>query len=354
MEFKEGAHSENIDEIVLAENSYKTIHKLIKSGMWKMYCDRKFQIVSVEWSDELRRMIGYNDINDFPNVLEAWSDLLHPDDYDRVMDGIGPVLRDTTGDTIFDQEYRLNTRNRGYRWFRATGDVSRREDGTPYCFFGVFLDITEQKEHAELEKARDEALKKANDALTAMNALHETMGSGAWSNSFDGNGKSCAVEWSDAFRALLGFENEQDFPNDEGFFFKRVHPDDRQYMDEAYERTINDTTGKEIYDIEVRVMIKGGEYRWFRSTGRMKRREDGTPETFYGMFMDIQMPVMNGYEAARAIRAEDNPVCKNIPIIAMTANAFSDDIQRSLDAGMNAHISKPMELSVLEKAISGL
>ena len=287
MEFKDGLHSENIDEITLMENSYRTIHKLIKSGMWKMYCDRNFQIVSVEWSDELRRMVGYNDVNDFPDIFESWSDLLHPDDYDRIMDEIDPVLRDVTGNTIFNQEYRLNTRDRGYRWFRATGDVSRRTDGTPYCFFGVFLDITDQKEHAELEKARDEALKKANAALAAMNALHETMGSGAWSNSFDREGKSCAVEWSDAFRALLGFENEQDFPNDEDFFFARVHPDDKKYMDDAYRRTITDTTGKEIYDIEIRVMTKSGEYRWFRTTGRMTRREDGSSDIFYGMFMDI-------------------------------------------------------------------
>lgn len=70
--------------------------------------------------------------------------------------------------------------------------------------------------------------------------------------------------------------------------------------------------------------------------------------------MDIQMPVMNGYEAARAIRTAENPVCKNIPIIAMTANAFSDDIQRSMDAEMNAHISKPMELAVLERVIRTL
>lgn len=66
------------------------------------------------------------------------------------------------------------------------------------------------------------------------------------------------------------------------------------------------------------------------------------------------MPVMNGYEAARAIRTAENPVCKNILIIAMTANAFSDDIQRSMDAGMNAHISKPMELAVLERVIRTL
>lgn len=75
--------------------------------------------------------------------------------------------------TIFDQEYRLNTKNCGYRWFRATGDVSRREDGSPYCFFGVFVDITEQKEHTELEKARGEALRKAKNALNAINMLPE-------------------------------------------------------------------------------------------------------------------------------------------------------------------------------------
>ncbi len=134
---------ENRDEIVLAENSYRMLHKLIKSGMWKMYCDTNFQIVRVEWSDELRQMVGYTDINDFPDLLESWSNLLHPEDYDRVMDGIAPVLQDRTGNTIFDQEYRLNTRDRGYRWFRATGDVSRRDDGTPYCFFGVFFDIND-------------------------------------------------------------------------------------------------------------------------------------------------------------------------------------------------------------------
>lgn len=121
-----------------------------------MYCDRDFQIVRVEWGNDFRRMLGYKDKNDFPDLVESWADLLHPDDYDRVMREIGPVLHDVTGNTIFDQEYRLNTKDRGWRWFRATGDVSRREDGSPACFFGVFLDITEQKEHAKLEQARND------------------------------------------------------------------------------------------------------------------------------------------------------------------------------------------------------
>ncbi len=60
--------------------------------------------------------------------------------------------------------------------------------------------------------------------------------------------------------------------------------------------------------------------------------------------MDIMMPVMGGLEATRKIRALDRPDAATIPIVAMTANAFSDDIRRSREAGMNEHLSKPLEM----------
>ncbi len=65
------------------------------------------------------------------------------------------------------------------------------------------------------------------------------------------------------------------------------------------------------------------------------------------ILMDIQMPVMNGYEATKAIRRSSHKLAKTIPIIAMTANAFSEDIQHSLVAGMNAHVSKPVEMDTV-------
>ena len=67
-----------------------------------------------------------------------------------------------------------------------------------------------------------------------------------------------------------------------------------------------------------------------------------------GILMDIQMPVMNGYEAAKAIRSSSHPDAATIPIIAMTANAFSEDINNSIDAGMDAHIAKPVDMDKLE------
>lgn len=75
------------------------------------------------------------------------------------------------------------------------------------------------------------------------------------------------------------------------------------------------------------------------------------PGEYEAILMDVQMPVMDGYEATRQIRNSKNPLGKNIPIIAMTANAFSDDIQRCLDAGMNAHLSKPLNRLELTETI---
>lgn len=69
------------------------------------------------------------------------------------------------------------------------------------------------------------------------------------------------------------------------------------------------------------------------------------------ILMDIQMPVMNGYEATRTIRNSSNPLGQTIPIIAMTANAFADDVQQSLDAGMNAHLSKPIDIDKLYQTL---
>ena len=82
--------------------------------------------------------------------------------------------------------------------------------------------------------------------------------------------------------------------------------------------------------------------------------EQSAPGDYDMILMDLQMPVMNGYEATKAIRRSSHELAMTIPIIAMTANAFSEDIQHSLAAGMNAHVSKPIEMKVLEKTIRSI
>lgn len=78
---------------------------------------------------------------------------------------------------------------------------------------------------------------------------------------------------------------------------------------------------------------------------------DSPPGTYDAILMDIQMPVMDGYEATRTIRKMERADAKTIPIIAMTANAFAEDVQASLDAGMTAHVAKPIDVKLLRSTL---
>ncbi|MCI8318635.1 MAG: response regulator [Lachnospiraceae bacterium] len=83
----------------------------------------------------------------------------------------------------------------------------------------------------------------------------------------------------------------------------------------------------------------------------VERFQNADPAEFDAILMDVQMPVMNGYEATKAIRALDCSRAKEIPIIAMTANAFAEDEKAALDAGMNAHVAKPLDIELLKAVI---
>ena len=82
--------------------------------------------------------------------------------------------------------------------------------------------------------------------------------------------------------------------------------------------------------------------------------EEHPPGTFDAILMDVMMPNLDGLAATRAIRALHRPDARTIPILAMTANAFEEDAQRCLEAGMNAHLTKPLQIETLVAAIARL
>ena len=86
----------------------------------------------------------------------------------------------------------------------------------------------------------------------------------------------------------------------------------------------------------------------------VEKISNSKPGDYDLILMDIQMPIMNGYEAAKKIRALDNPILANIPIIAMTANAFSEDVENALKAGMNGHIAKPLDVSKMLETMTAV
>lgn len=140
----------------------RMVREIFSSGMWSMEFNELGEMVSVNWSDEFRSMLGYHDETDFPDELESWSDLLHEEEKTHVMEEFYGAITDDTGKKTYSVEYRLLTKDRGWRWFQAVGRLSRREDGTPLTYIGMLVDVHQQRLN---EDALETQRRLLNDAL---------------------------------------------------------------------------------------------------------------------------------------------------------------------------------------------
>ena len=127
----------------------RTVNEAINSGMWYMKIKPDFSIDYAIWSDEFRRMVGFRGESDFPNTVEAWSSRLHPDDVEGTFSSFNACIKDLSGRTPYDVDYRLKVHDGSYRWFHASGNVVRDRSGHPEEIIGVFIDIDEEKRQSE-------------------------------------------------------------------------------------------------------------------------------------------------------------------------------------------------------------
>lgn len=152
------------DQVERERTDMENIHVAMRSGRWSMEFDENAVMVSCTWSEIFRKMLGYESEEDFPDKLESWSDLLHEEDKEGVLKEYWDTVRDYTDEKTYDVEYRLLTRHAGWRWFHAAGKLSRREDGSPITFVGLFVDIDDEK---RMEEQLERQKINLQDALAA-------------------------------------------------------------------------------------------------------------------------------------------------------------------------------------------
>lgn len=147
-----------------------------------MEYDRHYHLTLVQWSDTLRQMLGFVSEADFPNTFEAWSSRLHPEDKAFSIHEYVLTVSDRSGKRVFDVEYRLQAKNGEYHWFHAAGGLSRRMDGSPKSFDGVFINTDEK--HAkdqqlhQLLRTAQVARKKAelnSEIISAVSRLYDSI-----------------------------------------------------------------------------------------------------------------------------------------------------------------------------------
>nr|WP_246432415.1 PAS domain-containing methyl-accepting chemotaxis protein [Xanthomonas theicola] len=258
----------------------------------------------VWWSPQMRRLLGFSSVQDFPDVLDSWVACLHPEDKQRTLDAFAAHLNDRSGNTPYDVENRLRLKSGEYRWFRAFGTTERDAHGAPLRVAGSLTDIAERR-------AREHFL---DVTLIRFELGSQMLSDGLWDMSViagDPINPNNEFWWSQQFRDLLGFESEQDFPNVLDSWASRLHPEDKERSLNAFAAHLNDRSGRTGFDIEYRLQLKSGQYRWFRARGLTKRAADGTPLRAVGALMDVEAGRQLGEVANTLSSAAGNIVRSN-------------------------------------------
>ena len=217
------------------ERNLELIHESLGEGLWSVEFDKAGEVTGCEFSDTFRRLAGYSNETDFPNALSSWSDLIYSEDKQKVMAAFQGAINDYSGRSHFDVEYRLNTRNKGLRWFHHAGRLIRREDGTPIRFTGLFIDIDDDRAMAA----------RFNEQLEIVEAL-----SREYLNVYRVNvrDRSAVILKQEGYAgSLLNRRNEvysYDTMTDE-YITERVHPAD---MASLYEALKLENVEKNIYE----------------------------------------------------------------------------------------------------------
>lgn len=270
------------EEIEYQKFRISTINAAVHSGLWYMKINKDFSIAYAIWSDEFRRMVGFRDESDFPNTVEAWSSRLHQDDVDATLAAFTKCIKDLSGNTPYDVNYRMQLRDGSYKWFHASGNVVRHKSGQPKEIIGVFVDIDDEVNNKERLKY----------TLQRYEAIDSILSEGSWNMRVIGDDPTNPNNefwWSDRFRQLLGYSDTTDFPNKLNSWSDRLHIEDKERTLQAFQAHIMDRSGRTPFDLEYRLQTKTGEYRWFRAVGKTIRKPDGTPVLVAGAIEDITL-----------------------------------------------------------------
>lgn len=383
--------STHIDEM---QENLELVNQVLSSGFWSVECAQSGNPESVFFSHEFRKMLGYHDTLDFPNNLETWERGIHPRDLEEVSRTFQEAFQDKTNEKKYDVEYRMRMADGTYQWFKDKGEVSRRADGTAFRMAGIFINIDAEKRARQYTQRVDAFYRAYTTANlceyyvdlqeNSFNSLkvEETLSglfeeSSTWDELIDlpvlvvDDDQNCC-ENTVALLEEIGIDGEwvtsgeeavnlvaARYEKENDYFaiiidWKMPGMDGLETTRQIRKIVGNDVTIiiLSVYDYsEIAKEIIGMTGAEVVTAENGKTAVDmissGSEGDFDLIFMDIQMPVMNGYEATAAIRTSNIPAARSVPIVAMTANAFAEDVQFARSAGMNEHISKPLDMTRL-------
>ncbi len=175
--------------------------------------------------------------------------------------------------------------------------VKEYEAGNKVALVNDSLLSDEEKKVSDLVNQIIKNLERENDNKDLrIKVINDSVSSGLWQMEIDENMNVTKVIWSDDFRRMIGFTGKNDFPDELNAWASRLHPDDSENTLNAFTACISDFSGKTGYDVNYRLKLKDGSYRWFRAAGHTIRDQQGKPKEVLGVFIDIDVKVKQELE----------------------------------------------------------
>ncbi|MCK6188504.1 methyl-accepting chemotaxis protein [Pseudomonas sp. EYE_354] len=168
-------HNEALE---LAATRFDISREMLHDGLWDIEVvagDPANPKNTIWWSSQMRRLLGCNTVEEFPNTLESWTSRLHPDDSARAIAAFVAHVDDRSGNTPFDVDYRLKHKNGTYRWFRGRGQTRRAPDGSPQRVVGAITDIHAQHEESTMREAQAQQHQVMQETLNKLTQIVATI-----------------------------------------------------------------------------------------------------------------------------------------------------------------------------------
>ena len=231
---------------------------------------------------QIKESLGYDDTFKLTNIKD-FAQLMSEESVKQFMDALLAHLNDKTGKTKFDIKHLIRFADGKDRWVRTHGFARRNEQGIPYRFVVTITVIDEQ------EKITLNDLKAY---VTRYNLINQALVEAPWDMTVvDGDPLHPDNQfwWSPQFRKTLGFHDEFDFPNVMSSWTDRLHPEDMDKTMQLMTSHLLDYSGRTPFEIDYRLCLKSGEYRWFHAGGTTERGEGGIPLRIAGTIRDITL-----------------------------------------------------------------
>ena len=168
-------HNEALE---LAATRFEISREMLHDGLWDIEVvagDPANPKNTIWWSSQMRRLLGCNTVEEFPNTLESWTSRLHPEDSARAIGAFVAHVDDRSGKTPFDVDYRLKHKNGTYRWFRGRGQTRRAQDGSPQRVVGAITDIHAHHEETAMREAQAQQHRVMQETLSKLTQIVATI-----------------------------------------------------------------------------------------------------------------------------------------------------------------------------------